>query len=344
MVQVLSNDCQVFVKYFCLFFCALDFYALTKAEQSSHNWSMSPHYSIRAVVEETGLPAHTIRAWERRYGVPKPVRTKTNRRVYAEEDVLRLKALHRAVESGHSIGMIAALPTEDLQKLVVAALDQQSPSGGGDLFFRECQGALQDLNAESLEAQFRRASSVLGIDRFLSELILPLIAFVDVEWSQGRLSIAQEHLVSALVRTHLERLRLSIQSDRQAPRVVVATPANQHHEIGAMLAAIVAARADWNVTYLGPNLPALEIALAAKRTRASAIALSVVYPGGDSAVDAELKALGALLEPSVRLLVGGQAAESYASVLDAIGAKVCQDLDCLRDFLAGLRQSAMQRG
>ncbi len=304
---------------------------------------MSRFYSIRAVAEETGLSPHTIRAWERRYNVLSPERTGTNRRVYDEGDVELLKLLHSAVKAGHSIGMIASLSTEELQR--VAQSDVASPTSQDDptRFLRDCCQSLLDLNAERLNSELGRASSVLGVDTFIRDLILPMMAFIDGEWSEGRLSIAQEHLASALVRTHLDRLRHSIQPPSNAPRAVVATPANQQHEIGALLAAIVAARADWNVTYLGPNLPASEIAQAAVRTKSKVVALSLVYPFSEAAVEEELVTLGALLGQGVHLLIGGRAARSYSEAIREIRAEICEDLDSLRESLLRLRQSSALR-
>lgn len=296
------------------------------------------HYSIGAVAEETGLSVHTIRAWERRYSVLAPARTGTNRRVYGEEDVIRLKLLRQAVESGHSIGLIAALPTEELRKLVRAEPRSLAESAGGGRFLDGCRRALQALDAESLDSELLRASSVLGIDRFIKDVALPLIAFIEVEWSQGRLSIAEEHLFSALLKNHLGRIRSSIQPDSRAPSAVIATPAGQNHELGAMLAAIVAAQAGWSVTYLGPNLPAQEIAFAARRTRADVVALSIVYPDADPSVESELRTLGSLLDPETRLIVGGRAAPTYADSLKAQKAIICNDLDELSDALARLRE------
>ena len=202
---------------------------------------MGSYYSIRAVAEETGLSVHTIRAWERRYGVIAPVRTGTNRRVYDGEDVQRLKLLHRAVESGHSIGMIAILPTDELSRLasVVERHEGPGPAEAAPSLLSRASRALQSLDASTFEAVLVRASLVLGVDALVDDLVVPLLREIGRKWEAGELSIAHEHLASALVRTHLERTRLSIQPTADAPRLVAATPAGQHHEIGAMLAAIV---------------------------------------------------------------------------------------------------------
>lgn len=295
---------------------------------------MTTRFSIRAVAEETGLSVHTIRAWERRYGVISPVRTESNRRVYDERDVLRLKLLHRAVEAGHSIGMIADLTTEDLGRLANATdRPSSNPNETAPKLIVQAMQALETLDASTFEAVLVRASFVFGIDSMVDDLIAPLMMNVGRKWEAGELTIAQEHMASAVVRTHLERTRLSIRSSRNAPKLIAATPSGQQHEIGAMMAAIVAAAMDWNVTYLGPNLPAEEIAEAASKMKASAVALSLVHPRGDRTVENELRKLGRLLPKDSPLVVGGEAAGSYGSVLGEIGATACHDFDTLRDWL-----------
>ena len=75
-------------------------------------------YPIKVVARRTGLTAHAIRAWEKRYGAVEPVRTPTNRRVYTEEHLQRLLLLARATRAGYSIGQVAKLPTERLVEMV----------------------------------------------------------------------------------------------------------------------------------------------------------------------------------------------------------------------------------
>src|SRR5579871_2950965 len=75
-------------------------------------------HTIKFVAQHTGLSAHTIRAWERRYAALSPERTATNRRLYSTDDMEKLSLLRRAVQAGHNIGQIARLSLSDLQRLL----------------------------------------------------------------------------------------------------------------------------------------------------------------------------------------------------------------------------------
>ena len=291
---------------------------------------MEPSYSIRAVAEETGLSAHTIRAWERRYGVPSPMRTGTNRRVYGAEDVKRLKLLGHAVAAGHSIGLIAGLSPEELQELGGRRDTAPSASSGTTDYAEECFAAMFELDALRFESALVRATAVLGVEEMLSSVVVPVLERIDRGWTDGSLRIAHEHMASAVLKVYLESVRFSLPCPPAAPRLVVTTPCGQLHEIGALMAAITATIHGWSATYLGPNLPAQEIALAVERLGALAVALSIVHPSGDPGVVQELRVLRRELGPDIQIMVGGRAAPSYADALQEIGAHQGDGLSALR--------------
>lgn len=292
---------------------------------------MGLSYSIRAAAEKSGLSAHTIRAWERRYGVLSPHRTETNRRVYDEADLARLVLLRRAVAAGHSIGHVAALSNEDLLRL--ASTNPLPTSNLASQHLEACLTALNELNADALHQAVRRATAILGVDQLLSEVIAPLLVQVGHDWQSNELGMSREHLVSAVLRSHLDQIRSSFTPPPGAPRIIVTTPAGQRHEFGALMASIAAARESWKVYYLGPDLPADQIAKAARQTNATAVALSLVYPMSQHSVELELLDLRNHVGASVPILVGGPAAESYAVALNKIGAVLCPDMTAMRTEL-----------
>jgi MerR family transcriptional regulator, light-induced transcriptional regulator len=186
--------------------------------------------------------------------------------------------------------------------------------------------------ARPLDQTLSSSLSLLGIDAWIEQVVLPLLRFIDEQWSAGRLSIAQEHLASASLRNALDIARRSILVPRNARKMIVTTPVGQLHELGAMLVAISATRLGWQVIYLGPNLPAAEIVTAAKAGKASAIALSIVHPEADPKVEIELLQLRAALGPDFPILVGGRAAASYGRAIAMIRGLHLQDFRELADL------------
>lgn len=304
---------------------------------------MSLRYTIRTVAAKTGLSAHTIRAWERRYGALSPDRSETNRRLYEDEDVERLTHLRMAVEAGHSIGQVAQLPLEDLRRFVIpvqsVSLPPSVPSSEAYAvaILKAAETAIENLDADGLNTLLINSGTSTGIPVLIENVIVPLTHTIGQRWKNGTLDISQEHLASAVLRTHLERVRSSLSISPNAPRILVTTPAGQLHELGASIVAIVATLQGWRVTYLGPNLPYHEIAGAAKRSQAKAVGLSLVYPLDDLQLNVELKLLRESVGPAMSIFVGGRAANAYASTLEEIGAEIIGDLEGFRTALDRIR-------
>ena len=307
----------------------------------------TPGHSIKVVVRRTGLSAHVIRVWEKRYQAVVPARTATNRRLYSDEDIARLQWLQQAVQAGQSIGRIAHLSTPELMKLVraeqaAAPLAQRPTDGEGEEkdpgeFLERALIAVQGLDAVSLEEQLVRASIALSQRHLLEAVVQPLMERIGQMWHEGTLRVADEHMASAVVRSFIGNLRASFQVSATAPHIVATTPAGQLHEMGALLATVVATSEGWNSTFLGPNLPAEEIAGAAAQKDSKAVLLSIIYPGDDPHLGGELVKLRRLLDDDIALIAGGRAAPHYQRFLDRAGAVTLANLSDLRDSLNSLR-------
>ena len=317
----------------------------------------TPGHPIKVAVRRTGLSAHVLRVWEKRYGAVVPARTPTNRRLYSDEDIVRLQLLRQAVEAGQSIGRIAGLPTSELVKLVRAegtpALSAQKPadgeaeangSGEPPEFLERALAAVQGLDAAALEEQLVRASAALSQPDLLEELVQPLMERVGRMWQEGNLRVADEHMATAVVRSFVGNLPAGFQPSEGAPHAVATTPAGQLHEMGALLASAAAASEGWNSTFLGPNLPAEEIAGAAAQKGARAVLLSISYPGDDPRLGGELLKLGRLLGAGTTLFAGGRAAPQYRRFLEGAGGIALDNLGGLRDALRLLRRETAAPG
>ena len=306
-----------------------------------------PEHSIGAVASRTGLSAPTIRAWEKRYGAVEPDRTGGGHRVYSEAQVRRLRLLHDLTEHGHRIGSIAGTPTEELASLLEATRRDLAAARPGDGLgtgeeeerIRELMEAVRAMDAERLEAAFRRTALERSAHDLIEGVVSPLLRRVGEAWERGEVTPAQEHLASGVVSRTLGWVLASFRADVGAPLAVAATPSGQRHALGALLAAATAAARGWRISYLGADLPGEEIAAAARRTGARAVILSLVYPPADASLAGELRALRAGLPAGTALLVGGQAAPGYADALEEAGARVLGGYDELREELDALAGS-----
>lgn len=300
-------------------------------------------HPIQVVVARTGLTAHVIRIWEKRYGAVNPERTPTNRRLYSDAQIERLILLRRLAAAGHGIGFVAKLPTERLEKLVaegaaVPAENTRKDTAGGEASALErALHAIKALDTVGLEHVLTEAEVAWGGQGVLQRLVGPLVQALGEEWRTGNITSAHEHFATAIVRTFLSRAARTFAHGHAAAVLIVVTPAGQLHELGALLVAAAAANLGWRVIYLGAGLGAAEIAGAARQHHARAVALSIVYPADDPRLPGELVRLRELL-PHTAILVGGRAMPAYGGTLDKIGALQSQDIASLGSILDGLRQ------
>ncbi len=147
------------------------------------------HHSIKAVAQQTGLTAHVIRVWEKRYGAVKPGRTATNRRLYSDEELERLSLLREVTCGGHSIGAVAQLPTEKLRQL--AAHTENGNAGNRHAIaspplLDECVTAVQRLDSHALENTLKRGAAELGAQGLLQRVIAPLAQTIGELWRTGK--------------------------------------------------------------------------------------------------------------------------------------------------------------
>ena len=304
-------------------------------------------HGIKTVAIQTGLTQLIIRAWEKRYNVVTPLRTETNRRLYSDADISRLTLLRLATEAGHSIGRIANLSTEELLELIgtdgavaqsaVIAKEDVSQETSLHFYIASCITAVKKFEMQALESTLFAASVAFSQPVFLEKLITPLMQEIGEQWKAGTLRIAHEHLATAVVRTILGSISQGSGVPTAMPNLVVATPRGQRHEIGALIAGTTAASQGWQVTYLGPNLPAEEIAGCAVQNGAKAIGLSIVYPTDDPHIANELRKLRRGIQEDVALFVGGAGAIAYDSVISSIGAVRINDMQTFRTELENLR-------
>lgn len=302
--------------------------------------STEPRYPVRLVALRTGLTPHVLRAWERRYRVVSPMRSEGGQRLYSDLDLERLLRLRRLTDRGHAIGRIATLPLSELVRL-----EDESPTGelripsesAADAAAAALE-ATRRLQPAELQAILERAAVTLGTPVFLDEVVGPLLERIGHGWSERSVSVAQEHMATAVIRRVLGWLLRLYEARNGAPLLVVATPPHHAHELGALMAAASAAAEGWNVTYLGPDLPVADLVSAAGQSGARAIAISAVHqPEGGDLLGA-LRDTRSRLPNGVALLVGGTGALQRRSDVEAAGARVVESLAEFRGLLPSLSE------
>ncbi len=308
---------------------------------------MTNKFSIKIASLRSGLTTHVIRVWEKRYGAVKPERTSTNRRIYSEEEIERLRLLNKAVKAGYSIGRIAELDTKEVIKLLMKDDTELrnreiTPEDAGkeeaaDGFFKEAFDHVESLNSEGLKATLTQAEMQLARPVLIDQVVVPILQKIGESWREGEIKILHEHKAIETIRNALQSMTVSQSSfSDSAKTIVFAVPAKHFHDLGALIAAVSAISEGWKAEFLGPNLPAEEIAAAALMLKARIAAVSIVYPENDAETMAELKKLRQYLPEDIEMIVGGRAAASYSKILDDLGIKIIPDMPAFRLYLSSL--------
>jgi DNA-binding transcriptional MerR regulator/methylmalonyl-CoA mutase cobalamin-binding subunit len=305
----------------------------------------SAQYLISTVSKRSGVKSDLVRAWERRYQAVTPSRTPGGHRVYTDQDIARLKLLNEATSNGHSISQIAQFSLDDLKKLIkneagviTKTFSSVLPSATDRVYLTEdyiekCYAAVLAFDAKTLESHFENAIVELGTEVFIEHLLTPLLTRIGERWKSGELRPVHEHMTSSVIRSLTYILRNNNPCAVNAPRMIVSTPIGQLHELGALLAAIMAELSGWQVTYLGANLPAEEIAAGVKYTHACALTLSLSFATDDHVVAKELRRLKKLMGNNVAIIVGGRAAGHFQAVLNEVGVLNIQGYAHFRQIL-----------
>ena len=297
----------------------------------------TPRYSTQTAARLSGLTPFVLRAWEKRYQVVKPVRTETNRRMYSDADVERLTLLRRLTDEGLAISGIAGMSDAELRALLVRMEDEVGREDGSGADFAgwrtELLRHVQRLDAVGLERTLLDAERELSRGALIEHVLFPVVIEIGSGWREGRIRIVQEHLASSVLRRVLVALLNADVHPDGAARAVSATPAGQMHELGVLLAALALSSEGVPVTHLGADLPAAEIAAAARELGATRVLLSIVYPPDDPSTFEELVELVRLLPSTTQVLVGGASAPAYLARIDHPSVHAVESMSELRVLL-----------
>lgn len=298
---------------------------------------------LRTVSRLSGLSPDVIRAWEKRYRVVAPRRGPRGARLYSSDDVTHLSLLRRVVGAGRAIGDVARLSRAELEALAESASNGHAGTKSADASrVDRAVAALERFDATELDRYLGDALLALGTREFIAQVVVPLLDEVGERWSDGRLSVAEEHLLSGLLRNLLSGL-MRARGHVDGATILLATPQGERHEFGLLLTALLVADARLRLCYLGTDLPAAEIASAARRAGATVVGLGVVNGDNREQALAELRRIEHALPHGVEVWLGGREASALAGGLGRSRAVVLNEIAAIERELARIHALAETR-
>ena len=275
--------------------------------------------TIGAVSRGSGIPANTLRTWERRYGFPTPVRTDGGQRVYQPDVVAHLRLVGRALELGHRPRQILPMPLQALQEL----LDDPAPAIEGPGIPPDWIRATQQLDGPALDVALRQELARIGALPFLTQRVGPFLTWVGDQWATGGLGVHQEHFAAGRVRAVLDETWRSL-APTGPIRVVCATLPGELHDLGVHMSALAVA-SGWRRPLVLPGpTPVEAIVDAAKTTGAELVAISLSVSTRPEHTYPLLEELRSSLPSTVQLWIGGSGAPAALA-----GAEIVTDLERL---------------
>ena len=234
-----------------------------------------------------GVSDHVLRAWERRYGLLRPVRSTGGFRLYSEADLDRVRRMQAHLAQGLSAAEAAR-----------AAIDGDVPAGtrtgtaaaGLDEAAGALSRALDGFDEPGAQAVLDQLLSTLTVETVLRDVVLPYLRELGDRWERGAASVAQEHFASNLIRGRLASLGRGWGHGR-GPRAVLACPPDELHDIALLAFGVVLNRNGWRIGYLGANTPLADLIRLADATRPDVVVLAATRPERFDALTADLTRL-----------------------------------------------------
>lgn len=273
--------------------------------------------SIAAVERDTGIAKDTLRVWERRYDFPKPLRDANDDRAYPIDQVEKLRLLKRLLDQGHRPGRVVQLPIEELRQLnTKLPVENETTHSHHSVISQEEMTRYLDLlrsqQTEALRLALSTTMMKIGLDRFVIELVAPLIKNIGEYWADGKIEIYEEHLFTEQIKYLLRSAINSVprghtgqNEDLARPRILLTTFPQEQHSLGLLMAEALMALEGCVCVSLGTQTPILEIAQAARAQKADIVALSFSTQINQNQVIDGLKELQAKLAPGVEVWAGG---------------------------------------
>jgi DNA-binding transcriptional MerR regulator len=238
-------------------------------------------YTIKEAARLTGVPAASLRAWERRYDVVQPRRNEAGYRLYDDQAIATLAAMRRLVEGGWS-------PAEAAHAILAGSASVSGPvsvppahtsdDGTADAttYMRLLLEAAGRLDTTQIEDSLDGGFSLGSFEHVVDSWLFPTLAELGEAWARGELDVAGEHAASHAVHRRLSAAFNAAGHSANGPPVVLGLPPGSRHELGALAFATALRRSGLNVVYLGADVPLTSWEASVRTRRARAAVLAVV--------------------------------------------------------------------
>ena len=239
------------------------------------------HLRIGELSRRVGVSPELLRAWEVRYGLLEPVRSAGGFRLYSTADEERIRRMRSYQEQGLSAAEAARLARSES---VV-----ERPTGAVDV--DALARALEGFDEPAAQGAFDQALAVMSLDALLRDVLLPYLQDLGERWEAGKVTVAQEHFASNVVRGRLLGLARGW-GQGAGPLAVLACAPGEQHDLALMAFGLALRARGWRIAYLGPDTPLETLHDAARSLEPALVVVSATARRHLARLEDELAALG----------------------------------------------------
>lgn len=212
-------------------------------------------FSIKDLENLSGIKAHTIRIWEKRYGLLHPERTDTNIRYYSLESLQKLLNVCYLNSNGYKISKIANLDKQAFEATVKEVIDAQVDK---DDFIKNLKLAMINYDLQLFESTYQKAIKEYSFSKVFKEYFIPFLNEIGLLWQSGSINPTHEHFVSNLIKQkmliEIQQLQL-IEPTNTSKKFILFLPDNEIHDIGLNFLYYEILRKGYQVIMLGSSVP-----------------------------------------------------------------------------------------
>tara|TARA_B100000686_G_C16761756_1_gene959158 strand:+ start:1399 stop:2316 length:918 start_codon:yes stop_codon:yes gene_type:complete len=254
----------------------------------------------------TGVTTHTIRIWEKRYGAPEAIRLPSGHRRYRRDEVNRLRAIAKALESGYRASKVVTGTLRELHELLGLAKPEEKQSS--ILPERSITDWLEYVKAfdnETLLNDFHKIWSAVGPKDFVSNYASSFIKHIETGWQVGDISVAQEHFASEHISSFLTGKWRQLSQYNQGPTAIMTTLPGDGCQLGLIMCAAITSIHNYKVVFLGPNTPCLDITSSLKACNSNLLCVSITTCLDPLVAENYLLKIRADVDDEVVIVTGG---------------------------------------
>lgn len=211
-------------------------------------------YQISDLEQLTGIKAHTIRIWEKRYNLIEPHRSETNIRFYDDQQLIKILNVSTLINQGFKISIIAKLSLTEIEKNI-SSISLSENTATNDIFVNDLTIAMLQLNEINFEKSISNAILKFGVFDAMVTVIYPFLNKVGLLWNINKVMPFQEHFASNLIKQKLHSLIENLPHKKSKFTYLLFLPENEYHEIGLLFSNYILRVKGIRTVYLGQNIP-----------------------------------------------------------------------------------------